>query len=62
MWDRTVCRGGHEEILLGGGDILCLLLVVATSLFTFAKVHRTVYPKSVNFTACKLYSIKSRKG
>lgn len=54
MWDRTVCRGGHEEILLGGGDILCLLLVVATSLFTFAKVHRTVYPKSVNFTACKL--------
>lgn len=45
---------GHEEILWGDGDILHLLLVVVTSLFRFAKVHRTVHQKRVNFIACKL--------
>ena len=54
MGGRIVCKGEHEEILLGRGDILRLLLMVATSLFTSDKVHRTVYPKRVNFTACKL--------
>lgn len=44
-----MCKEGHEEILLGGGDILHLLLVVATLLFMSAKVHRTVYTKKSEF-------------